>query len=342
DTYLHAFQHDYYSADKRHAVYPFIVHNGDQVIAQPDHCTLDVLSQPALVADLKHASEGSGDYLANGQWVWVTFTRFQGWDWTVGYAIPHDIKYADLYLFRKILLAVMAAFTTVALVVLAVIVKRNTEPLIRLTGAASSIAAGNLNDPIDINGTGEVRMLASSFALMREAIRRDMHTLKDAKDALAQSEETLRSILNCSPDAITMLDTHGHILENNPAAARLHQWDPQALMGRSELDLVSPEDRNKAAIGLQQALQHGEVRDLELTFLRQDGSTFTGEITLNAIPDSQGQAQALVAITRDVTNNVHYEELWDAVDTQLQPGVQLSAALFDSPLIPDSVSRMIH
>ncbi len=50
----------------------------------------------------------------------------------------------------------------------------------------------------------------------------------------------------------------------------------------------------------------------------------------------------MIAITRDVTNNIHYEELWDEVDTQLQQGVQLSAALFESPLIPNSVSRMIH
>ena len=50
----------------------------------------------------------------------------------------------------------------------------------------------------------------------------------------------------------------------------------------------------------------------------------------------------MVAITRDVTRNKHFEDLWDAVDGQLREGVQLSNALFESPLIPPSVSRMIH
>lgn len=50
----------------------------------------------------------------------------------------------------------------------------------------------------------------------------------------------------------------------------------------------------------------------------------------------------MIAITREVTHNVYYEELWGEVDQQVQQGLQLSAALFDSPLIPPSISRMVH
>jgi PAS domain S-box-containing protein len=306
-SYLRAFRHDYYTTNSVHTVYPFIVKPGDKVVARPPRCELDVLSQPELVADVLARGQGHGDYLVNGQRVWIIFTHFPGWDWTIGYTVPHDIKYADLRLFRKILLAIMTIITTSVLIVLAIVVKRHTEPIVRLTGAATSIAAGNLDEPIDINGTGEVRVLAWSFAQMRDAIRRDMHTLQNAKDALAQNEETLRSILTCSPDAIAMLDVEGHIQESNPATARLHGWETEALTGRSELDLVVPADQEKATRGLRLALQCGAVKDLELTFLRQDGSTFTGEITLNAIPDSQGGAQALVAITRDVTEQRQHQ-----------------------------------
>ncbi len=50
----------------------------------------------------------------------------------------------------------------------------------------------------------------------------------------------------------------------------------------------------------------------------------------------------MINITRDVTNNVYYEGLWDEVDLQIQQGAQLSAAMFDSPLIPSAIARMIH
>jgi len=50
----------------------------------------------------------------------------------------------------------------------------------------------------------------------------------------------------------------------------------------------------------------------------------------------------MIAIVRDVTNNIYYEELWQKVDEQLRQGVQLSNAFFESPLIPSSISRMVH
>ncbi|MBI1367431.1 MAG: type II secretion system F family protein [Planctomycetes bacterium] len=49
----------------------------------------------------------------------------------------------------------------------------------------------------------------------------------------------------------------------------------------------------------------------------------------------------MIAITKRVTNNVHFKKLWDSVDARLQQGSQLSDALHESPLIPKSISRMI-
>lgn len=50
----------------------------------------------------------------------------------------------------------------------------------------------------------------------------------------------------------------------------------------------------------------------------------------------------MIQITRDVTQNVYYEDLWDDVDTRVREGIQLSTAMYDSPLIPGTVSRMVH
>ncbi len=49
----------------------------------------------------------------------------------------------------------------------------------------------------------------------------------------------------------------------------------------------------------------------------------------------------MIAIVREVTNNVHYEELWGEVDERLKQGAQLSEPLFDSDLIPRTMARMI-
>jgi type IV pilus assembly protein PilC len=50
----------------------------------------------------------------------------------------------------------------------------------------------------------------------------------------------------------------------------------------------------------------------------------------------------MVSITRRVTQNACYQGLWDRVDEKLRHGAQLSDPLFESSLIPPSISRMIH
>jgi type IV pilus assembly protein PilC len=49
-----------------------------------------------------------------------------------------------------------------------------------------------------------------------------------------------------------------------------------------------------------------------------------------------------VAIVKQVTNNIYFENLWDQVDMSLRQGLQLSDPLTKSNLIPRSVSQMIH
>ena len=49
-----------------------------------------------------------------------------------------------------------------------------------------------------------------------------------------------------------------------------------------------------------------------------------------------------VQITRDVTNNSYFEELWAEVDDNLRQGLQLSDPLFASQLMPRSIVQMIR
>jgi len=50
----------------------------------------------------------------------------------------------------------------------------------------------------------------------------------------------------------------------------------------------------------------------------------------------------MIIITRKVTNNIYYDELWEHINEKVQEGAQLSTAMYDSPMIPPSISRMIH
>ncbi|WP_432798074.1 type II secretion system F family protein [Poriferisphaera sp. WC338] len=50
----------------------------------------------------------------------------------------------------------------------------------------------------------------------------------------------------------------------------------------------------------------------------------------------------MVGIVREVTTNRLYDDFWDETDEMLRRGTQLSEAMFNSKLIPRSVSQMIY
>jgi len=50
----------------------------------------------------------------------------------------------------------------------------------------------------------------------------------------------------------------------------------------------------------------------------------------------------MIAVVRDVTENVHFQEMWDQVDQRLKGGAQFSDTLAASKLVPKSVSQMVR
>ncbi|MEM1027087.1 MAG: type II secretion system F family protein [Planctomycetota bacterium] len=63
--------------------------------------------------------------------------------------------------------------------------------------------------------------------------------------------------------------------------------------------------------------------------------------TMGTMIDAGVPILDMITIVRDVTNNRWYEDLWDDLNDRMQRGSQLSDGLFESPLIPRSISQMV-
>ncbi|MEM8494487.1 MAG: type II secretion system F family protein [Planctomycetota bacterium] len=64
--------------------------------------------------------------------------------------------------------------------------------------------------------------------------------------------------------------------------------------------------------------------------------------TMGTMIDAGVPILDMVTIVRDVTSNRWYEDLWDDLSDRMQRGSQLSDGLFESPLIPRSISQMVY
>ncbi len=64
--------------------------------------------------------------------------------------------------------------------------------------------------------------------------------------------------------------------------------------------------------------------------------------TMGVMINAGVQVLDMVAIVRNVTGNVLYQDLWDDIDGRLRQGGQLSEGLFASELMPRAVTQMIY
>ncbi|MBP1625837.1 MAG: tmoS [Holophagaceae bacterium] len=125
--------------------------------------------------------------------------------------------------------------------------------------------------------------------------------LQNALGALKDSEETYRSILNASPDDITITDREGKVLIMSPAAWTMFGYEPQEGADLEVLNFLAPEDRERGRSNLSLMLQGSLKGPNEYKGMRLDGSTFDIEVNSGFIRGPHGQPAKLVFVIRDIS-----------------------------------------
>jgi PAS domain S-box-containing protein len=71
---------------------------------------------------------------------------------------------------------------------------------------------------------------------------------------MAASFQGFRSLIENSPDAISLIDLHGEILYGSASTTKIFGYHPEVLLGRNCLELIHPEDRDHSSRALQDVL----------------------------------------------------------------------------------------
>ncbi len=139
------------------------------------------------------------------------------------------------------------------------------------------------------------------------AIARDITERKKAREALRESEERYRLLVEMSPDGIAVYQ-EGKLVFGNLAAAEMFGFKTRGeLMGSSFQDIIHPQDWKETENRIQHLMQ-GETVMLpyELSLLRHDGTPFPAEVT--ALPMTYGGRPALQVIVRDLSQRRRTEQ----------------------------------
>jgi len=138
-----------------------------------------------------------------------------------------------------------------------------------------------------------------------QVIYRDITERKLAEEEVVR----LSNAVKTATDAIIISDCDGKIVDVNEATLRIYGVnDKRQFIGKSSLDFVAPEDRERALTVMQQAAERGYIQESEYHVVNKDGSRLTVAASRSLVKDADDKPIGFVAIMRDITARKQMEE----------------------------------
>ena len=137
-------------------------------------------------------------------------------------------------------------------------------------------------------------LLSPSGAIVGASkIARDITERKNAEDALLESEEMARGIIETALDAFIQMDEDGRMIGWNPQAEALFGWSRDEVIGKALGDLIVPERlRARHTAGVARFLQGGGStilgKRIEMDALRRDGTEIKVGLKVTALRRRSG------------------------------------------------------
>ncbi len=142
-------------------------------------------------------------------------------------------------------------------------------------------------------------------------VGRDMTESRLAQEALRESAQLARGIIDTALDAFIQMDENGIILDWNSQAEKIFGWSRSEALGQSLSELIIPEIHRAAhQSGLQRFLRTGEGpvlgHRLEIEARRRNGREFKVELSITALRRRDGVV--FNGFIRDLTEKIAAED----------------------------------
>jgi len=147
---------------------------------------------------------------------------------------------------------------------------------------------------------------------------RDITERKKAEEKLTESENKFRTIFENIGDIYYRADLKGNMTLANPAAVKIMGYDSiEEVIGKNiAADFYYyPKDRK---IFMEELKKHGEVKNLEVTIKRKDGTLVIVEVNSHFVHDATGKPIEVEGIAHNITERKKAEQELQEKNEQLE------------------------
>jgi PAS domain S-box-containing protein len=163
--------------------------------------------------------------------------------------------------------------------------------------------------------------------------------LRKAEKNHREAEKKLRTIIDSSPDGITLTDMSGKVIDCNQAALDLFGCDcKEDVIGTTGFGVhtINEKERDKVFRDFENLLKNGSISGVQWRLQDKSGAPFVGEVYGKIVKDEKGKPQFSVTITRNIT--IHkkieklleeHEEKYHALFSSMSEGVCIHELIYD-------------
>jgi len=194
--------------------------------------------------------------------------------------------------------------------------------------------SGRRNDGTEFPAEASISRLNMGTERVFTVILRDISDRQNAQDALQQSEERLRLLIDGVEDyAIFMLDPNGYVASWNPGAERIKGYRAEEIIGQHFSRFYPQTDiqAGKPQTTLEQAERVGRCES-DGWHLRVDGSRFYANTVITALRDGTGKLCGFTEITRDITQAKQRETERETVERMKDEFISVVSHELRTPL----------
>jgi PAS domain S-box-containing protein len=224
-----------------------------------------------------------------------------------------------------------------AMVVSFLFVRGIVKRISHLAQGTKEIAKGNLDFRIKERTGDEIGDLAKSFNTMTEDLKRtttsrdllakEIIERKQAEEALKESEERYRTILESMEEGYFEVDLRGNLAFLNDSLATIVGYSRDELMGMNYRQYLDEENAKKVSEAFSTVYKKGESRKgLEYNVIpKGNGGKRYIESSIALMKDGAGNPAGFRGIARDVTERTYAEEQRKSLEAELQRAQKMEA-----------------